>query len=173
MTAMQLAFEQIERFWAWEDFRNLYPTFRKHCTKCKRWRHVVDFTVRKWWDDERTIPQTLVAWCKNCGHAYQAAAYKRNITETPKGIANTTNIGRGSIDARKFVDLLNPSWTTIRGGSRALTINGKRLSNSETTMLWRWSSGKYKTVMMSTADKWATKFDIPLWEIEEVAKIAA
>ena len=146
---------------------------RKHCNKCGHWRHVVDFSVRKWWDKEKTIPQTLAGWCKNCGHSYQAAAFKRNLAVTPESIRNTSGTGRGPIDAQKFVDLLNPYWVTVDGGSRALMINGRRLTNSETTMLWRWESGRYKTVMMSTVDKWATKFDVPLWEIEETAKIAA
>lgn len=173
MIDMQLSFEHIERFLAWDDFHERYLTSRKHCNKCKRWRLVVDFSVRQWWDDEKTIPQILATWCKNCGHAHQAAALKKNLLNVPEEIANTTNMGRGPVDAKKFVELLNPTWVNVAGSKKALSINGKRLTNSETSALWRWSSGRYKTVMMGTVDKWATKFDIPMWEIEEVAKIAA
>lgn len=48
-------------------WRDNYPTGRKHCSNCKRWRHVVDFNVRKWVDEpECTTPLTLTSVCVPC-----------------------------------------------------------------------------------------------------------
>lgn len=47
-------------------YRDLYPTGRKHCSRCKRWRHLIDFGVEKWFDIERTIPRVMKSACTIC-----------------------------------------------------------------------------------------------------------
>lgn len=49
-----------------KTWRDIYPTGRKHCAHCRRWRHVVDFTARKWADLERTIPRYFDSSCTRC-----------------------------------------------------------------------------------------------------------
>jgi hypothetical protein len=46
----------------------IYPTGRKHCSDCGRWRPLTDFSVRKWWDTDREIPHLLQARCRACGN---------------------------------------------------------------------------------------------------------
>jgi hypothetical protein len=81
--------------------------------------------------------------------------------------------GRGSFRASKFVEYLNPYYAVEKSGLNALYINRRRLTASEVRRVWSWSNDEYKTVKISTVDAWATRFDLPLWEIEEAAKIAA
>lgn len=45
---------------------DIHPTGRKHCSACKRWRHGVDFTVRKWTDYSCTVPANLSSACNMC-----------------------------------------------------------------------------------------------------------
>lgn len=47
-------------------YRSNHPQSRKHCSRCKRWRLVIDFSVRQWIDIERTVPLTFSACCKTC-----------------------------------------------------------------------------------------------------------
>lgn len=39
---------------------------RRNCNHCKRWRHVLDFGVRTWWDKEKTVPRYFYARCRTC-----------------------------------------------------------------------------------------------------------
>lgn len=54
-----------------------------------------------------------------------------------------------------------------------LRINGVRLTVAEQHQLSRWRRGTTKRVSIKDVDHWATRFDLPMWELEEVAKIVA
>lgn len=46
--------------------QELYPTGRKFCTGCGRWRLIIDFSCRKWADPERTIALQFATRCRAC-----------------------------------------------------------------------------------------------------------
>jgi hypothetical protein len=77
--------------------------------------------------------------------------------------------GEGDFDAKKFCKYLKVKKGPGGRWSQAFYINGKRLTDSERRMVHRWRTGKYKTVRLGTADAFATRFDLPLWEIEQEA----
>jgi hypothetical protein len=39
---------------------------RKHCGKCRHWRHSIDFPVREWADRDKQVPKRLQSWCNRC-----------------------------------------------------------------------------------------------------------
>jgi hypothetical protein len=48
-------------------------------------------------------------------------------------------------------------------------INGVPLLESDKRALDRWKSGDVKTIGMRLADEFASRYDLPFWEIEEEA----
>lgn len=168
----QLAFPEIETQFAFEDLLEQYPTGRKHCSMCGCWRHLIDFGVGKWTNYTRTVPRYLLSRCRICMRNYQ----REKHGHIPLELGAHPPGHLGEFDAQRFVELLNPKKLPVRVGDNvylAWHVNGIRLSPSETRNLWRWKNGVRSTVLTETVDAWATKFGIPLWEIEEFAKIAA
>lgn len=83
--------------------------------------------------------------------------------------------GSGQFSAAKFVAYLD-QWITEQAtndGDVAFYLNGFPLGDNDGRRIRSWRSGEAATVKLSTADKWAIRFDLPLWEIEEAAKLAA
>ena len=52
-----------------QSFQQKYPTGRKHCGRCKHWRHVIDFSPAAWLDAAKTIPLKLISYCHACQSA--------------------------------------------------------------------------------------------------------
>lgn len=47
--------------------KTLYPTGRKHCSSCKRWRLIIDFGPRTWKDEPHcTVIHTVLSHCEIC-----------------------------------------------------------------------------------------------------------
>jgi hypothetical protein len=145
-----------------KSFQDKYPTGRKHCSKCKRWRHIIDFTVNIWTDSNKTFPLELESRCRGCRHKPHRIREKRCVCEPPRGF-----------DPDEFVRFLKPEKrVTSRYRNKSYFVNGKRLTYSETRALLRWKTGEIKRVRLKTADAWAIRFDLPLWELEDSGKMA-
>lgn len=215
-----------------KSFAERYPTGRKHCSGCKRWRHVVDFSVAKWETLARERPIKLQARCVCCeririrnhfnysprkvfnpypvgSKRWQAFRTERKrlryheMKKDPEWLArrreyyrfyheakgtyngNTKprgnfRVGDGSqklgLDAKKVAEYLGKLITKEPGNRTSKSrfyLNGKMMSATEGRAYRRWRSGRYPTAALSVVDEWCLKFGIPLWEIEEFAKIAA
>jgi hypothetical protein len=153
-------------------FEEKYPTGRKHCSDCKCWRHVSDFTVHTWLDFAKTIPHKLLAYCRRCASARKR---RRDYMRSRRALCGR---GRGQYSSKKFLEYLKPytkHLLVVMNGSRgvAIFINGRRLTESESRAFYRWRVGANRTIMLDTADSWACRFDLPLWEIDAAARIAA
>ena len=49
------------------NYRETYPTGRKHCSSCGRWRHLIDFTPRSWVDPHNPVVLRLAnSTCRVC-----------------------------------------------------------------------------------------------------------
>jgi hypothetical protein len=215
-----------------KSFSERYPTGRKHCSGCKRWRHVVDFSVAKWESLARERPIKLQARCVCCerlrirkhfgykprvvfnpyppgSKRWQAFRTERkrlryhelkkdpdwlkkrreyyrfyhNAVGTYNGNTKPDKklkIGEGSLklglDSKKvaeFIDGLIVKGVSDKNQQMQFFINGKVLTDDEGRALRRWRSGRYPKAAIAAVDEWCLKFGIPLWEIEEFAKIPA
>jgi hypothetical protein len=55
-----------------QDIRGGVVCGRKFCARCRKWRLIIDFFVREWWDPVvADKPRTLVSLCQNCCNNYQ------------------------------------------------------------------------------------------------------
>lgn len=215
-----------------KSFAERYPTGRKHCSRCTRWRPISDFSVVKWETQARERPFKLQSRCVCCERVrlrdYQGNHQRKVFNPYPAGserwrafraerkrvryhemkkdrewlklrreyyrfyheVKGTYNgrtkvkkgllIGAGSgklaldpVKVAEFIDSLVVKNISENNGTEKFTINGKSLTDSETHVLGRWRDGKYRTAAIATVDAWCVKFEIPLWEIEESAKLAA
>lgn len=218
-----------------QDFVTRYPTGRRHCACCKRWRHVTDFSPAKWADKAKTIILKLLSYCHACvaekqrqrtGHQRRTAcdgqvgteawrqrrlekkraryrAQRQNpffvqarrdyvnqrtrqaayakwgyVESEPDPMLSDEATGGESFNAQNFVAYLD-SWKTRQlvsddNGNHQLAyfINGRQVTDNEGRQMRRWRSGENKRVNLGRADAWAIRFDLPFWEIEEVALAA-
>jgi hypothetical protein len=135
-----------------------YPTGRKNCSSCKRWRHLTDFRVENWKDSEKTIPK-LRSYCHFCAKQMWLS-YKRKHRKQ-------------RLDAKLFASYIE-QFMVRRGRGRTTFIRGRRLTKAHDRAFRRWRSGEIKTVGIQKADEFAVSYDLPLWEIDrEVGRIAA
>lgn len=74
---------------------------RRHCRVCRRWRYIVDFSVRQWADKAKTRPRYLKAECQTC-HArkhrdrwHHSPDYRRQRIEGWRDQRKQRNIERG------------------------------------------------------------------------------
>lgn len=47
-------------------YHKTYPTGRKHCSRCGRWRLITDFAVRRWLNENKEIPVSFQSSCRRC-----------------------------------------------------------------------------------------------------------
>lgn len=89
-----------------------------------------------------------------------------------KPIVSDRESGGERLDPVKFVAYLD-QWTTVDQVGEANTwatfINGFRVTDCEGRQIRRWRRGENRSVRLWKADEWAIRFDLPFWEIEEVA----
>lgn len=84
-----------------------------------------------------------------------------------------SRVGMIYLDAQQLAAYFDQFKTVnMIGDSEVTRINGIRLSETEIHQIGRWRRGTTKRIELQIADHWAAKFDLPLWEIEEAAKIA-
>jgi hypothetical protein len=214
----------------YNSLQERYPTGRKHCSCCKRWRLITDFSVAKWEDFRREVPRKLQSHCQCCErlrirnythgqprrvfnpymrgsrkwHAFRAERKRLRYHELKKDAEWLKNrreyyrfyhnaigtyngntrpdknfkIGAGSkdlvLDAKKvaeFIGCLITKVETDKNQKAQFTINGSVMTDDEGRAYRRWRSGRYPTARIASVDAWCIKFGIPLWEIEEFAKI--
>lgn len=55
----------------------------------------------------------------------------------------------------------------------SLYLNGFIFSDSDKRNLRRWRNGVTKTVTLATLDRWATQYELPFWELEEVGRMGS
>ena len=72
------------------SLKERYPTGRKHCAHCKRWRPITDFSVVQWEDFHREIPRKLQSNCQCCErvrirnyHGHQQARFENRNPYRP------------------------------------------------------------------------------------------
>jgi hypothetical protein len=47
-------------------YHKTYPTGRKHCSRCGRWRLITDFSVREWLNEKKDVPASFSSTCRVC-----------------------------------------------------------------------------------------------------------
>lgn len=126
---------------------------------------------------QRKDPEWVAARRKYYNDRNRKLAYAKWVPD-PELTEKQTG-GGGSFDAAKFVEYLDQFTTTLDGEQVSqgvqldIRINGALVTDNEARTIRNWRQGKVKRVNLSTADRWAIRFDLPLWEIEEAASVAA
>jgi len=111
-----------------------YPTGRKHCSKCKRWRHILDFSVKKWEDYRREKPLIMHSFCRIC---------KRIINRVKRGFKPRDVVNPyfpGSKDWQEFRNMRrrkryrelakDPKWKAQDLEYRRIYLDAKRAENA-------------------------------------------
>lgn len=148
-------------------FAERYPTGRKHCRNCGRWRPVSDFEVYQWLDRWREIPLWLEINCYFCNHPQEPKVDDVIVVE-PESDPRNVDLDERIIwyDAHKFYEYLEVAQFAKNA---PLFINDRRLTRSETRALSRWRQPNAKYVRIDTVEVWCEKFNLRLWEINEKA----
>lgn len=141
-----------------------YSTGRKHCSRCKHWRHLVDFSVDKWFDVQKTIPHYLCSACMLCRKVQNRSASRKYY------LAKHGDDFSLIFNARHLSIYLDSKIFITEDGEYLL--NGIRISDTEAHQLARWRRGEVIRASYESVDQWAHKFGLSMWEMEEVAKIA-
>lgn len=139
---------RIERWKQRKKEAGEYDAMVKQWEKNRRERHGVEYINRmhrRWYRKQRGKKFTL-PW-KKYRRGYKRAGIQYRTTEV-----------------LKYLDRF-----MILDHKHSQRLNGRILTENQTRQLHRWRSGESKTISEIELDKWSTYFDLPLWEIEEVA----
>src|SRR5438477_266184 len=125
-----------------KTYREIYLTGRKHCSRCKRWKHVIDFQVRHWANEPFcTIPRTLSSVCTVCTAAKRREKtgyklnqwYKHGLPGSKKFIEHRNRLNRAAAkrrrrnpEYRKLESEYGRIWREAKGQT-----NGSRLRKPE------------------------------------------
>lgn len=82
-------------------------------------------------------------------------------------------LGLDAVKVGEFFDRLVVKVDNGKNQHPQFLIKGKTLTDGEVRSLYRWRNGEYATAAIQAVDELCLKFEIPLWEIEEYAKISA
>ena len=116
------------------SFKDKYPTGRKHCGRCRRWRPVSDFSVAQWEDYRRECPHKLQSRCQCCERVRVRTLHghhqRQNFNPNPPGTPEWHAWRRDRKRERYHELRKDKEWVELRREYYRIYGEAKRHENS-------------------------------------------
>lgn len=149
-------------------YRQIYPTGRKHCSRCKCWRHLTDFGVRQWTDFNCAVPRTIASVCTPCGAArlrertgykprqwypngapgsaqYRTARQKKNRASQQRR--------REDPEYRELVNEYHRIWRNAKSGSMSRATGKRPLERVDSELFLEWLDSARNVNLTKSEDR--------------------
>lgn len=149
----------------------------KICPQCGHWRILCDFPPAT-----RKGIEYVGSWCRYCERVGEREAYSK-LTEEQRDArrervrfelhrkareAGIPMRERGPRSKRKAGGMVKdycPAWIFYKFMMRRVVY--ETLNETDQKMLRRIEAKEFNNISLDTADKWCTRYDLDLWELED------